>query len=314
MKLSPAAVIPKPGTVAAAALLTLVVGPKALNRANLFQKLVALLFLWNWRSWPLQWHFELFGLIPFVHLKIWRHGIKNVLSIAKDPFEQRIVTKGFVSIDVADWNGHMSNTSYGKALDKARFSWLFDVVGPAMSDHEKMWSPLGGTNYVFLKEIPVGVKYEISVNVATWDDKWIWYIARFTTAGKKPSDPRILNCLALSRSCFKLNGSRLSIPPGRILSISGLGPNEDNWNRTLQLRKEKKSRDWLFFGGKVAAARRAAAGEALSGTVTPADGAASPVKGQEGWDSDGMEVYEQRRIERLKIVQNFADTEAWAAL
>jgi len=66
----------------------------------------------------------------------------------------------------------LSNTSYGKCLDCARFQWLLKVCGPPMGP-EKAWSPLAGTNYVFLKEIALGAAFEIDVHVASWDDKWV---------------------------------------------------------------------------------------------------------------------------------------------
>lgn len=58
--------------------------------------------------------------MPRLHARIHYYGLEKTLSIAKNPFDTKIVTKGSVTIDAADWNGHLSNTSYGKALDIAR--------------------------------------------------------------------------------------------------------------------------------------------------------------------------------------------------
>lgn len=93
----------------------------------------------------------------------------------------------------------MSNTSYGKALDVARFNWLLDVVGPAMGP-EGIWSPvssfclfvrekrgfwekggltrqgpgqLGQTAFAFFSEIPMLTSYNIEVSIVSWDGKWV---------------------------------------------------------------------------------------------------------------------------------------------
>lgn len=93
------------------------------------------------------------------------------MSIGRSPFRS-VTTRGKVTCDAADWNMHMSNSSYARALDKARFSWLLEVVGPAMGQ-EKVWSPLASTSYTFFKEIPVLAQYEIDVHLVSYDHKWV---------------------------------------------------------------------------------------------------------------------------------------------
>lgn len=66
----------------------------------------------------------------------------------------------------------MSNSSYPRALDAARFKWLLEVVGPAMGV-EKVWSPLAQTSFWFRREIPAFAPYEIDVHISGWDDKWV---------------------------------------------------------------------------------------------------------------------------------------------
>lgn len=48
---------------------------------------------------------DLFGLIPILRVKIRSRGLENVLAIAKDPFDTKIITKGKVTFDSGDWNG-----------------------------------------------------------------------------------------------------------------------------------------------------------------------------------------------------------------
>ena len=153
----------------------------------------------------------------------------------------------------------MSNSSYARVSDSARFAWLLELIGPAFG--ESVWSPLAATSYTFLREIPAGAAYEIEVQLISYDSKWIYYVAKFTTAPRKGSTERTLNAIAFSRSCFKLRGSRLSIPPSRVLSFSGVGPKE-NYERTLKLQKEKKSRKWLQYGAELVAKKN---GKVLTG-------------------------------------------------
>lgn len=213
----------------------------------------------------------------------------------------------------------LSNTSYGKILDAARFKWLLEVVGPSMGV-EGVWSPLGGTAYAFFSELPALTSFEVDVHIASWDDKWvrrslapsaslslilrmqIYYVARFTTAPKRGSTERTLHCVALNRSCFKLRGSRLSIPPARVLSISGLGPDRTNWERTLALRKEKKGAKWLKYGGALVAKK--------NGTLKEG----KELEGEEGWELTGMEGYEERRLKGMEVVGRFGDVSGWKEL
>jgi len=77
--------------------------------------------------------------------------------------------------------GSMSNSSYPRALDSARFKWLIEVVGPAMGV-EKIWSPLAQTAFWFKSEIPAFAAYEIDVHVTAWDDKWVSHAQSFYTS------------------------------------------------------------------------------------------------------------------------------------
>lgn len=65
----------------------------------------------------------------------------------------------------------MSNSSYAKVSDAARFRYLLELIGPAFG--EGIWSPLAATSWSFYKEIPIGAPYEIDCHIVSWDEKWV---------------------------------------------------------------------------------------------------------------------------------------------
>ncbi|KAK4046397.1 hypothetical protein OIO90_006577 [Microbotryomycetes sp. JL221] len=295
--------VPAPTTAAVTAIALALTSKRhgSSARVQALKKLIAVLLVLNWRSFPMVWHLKLWGLVPWIRWRVRTRGPERALAIGQSPFDAKVITKGFVSLDLADWNGHMSNSSYAKSLDKARFKWLLQATGPAFGV-EQVWQPLANTSYWFKQEIPIFAHFEMEVHICAWDDKWVYYVARFTTAPKKGSKERTLNCLALSRSCFKMKGSRLSIPPARVFAISGLGPDGSNWSRTMQLRKDRKSRDWLKYGGMLASQK---AGKLPPGVI---------FEENPDWDETGMECYEDRRLAGLKIVERFSNPEGWDQL
>lgn len=254
----------------------------------------------NWRSFPFVWHVKLWFTVPLCRFNLIRYGAEDlrVFSVAQDPFKKIVSKKdNFVSIDSGDWNLHLSNASYPKALDTARFQWLLEIFGIAMG--EGLTIPLASTTFAFFKEIPMLSTYDIDLTIVSYDAKWIYYVAKFTSAppaNSPPGTPRILNCLALNKSCFKLG--RLTIPPSRVLSYSGLGPDRSNYLRMLDLRKRGKGKAWLKYG------------------IVKKEGNGVVVEKEEekDWGTDGMEGYEERRIERMALVEGFRDVSHWADL
>lgn len=87
----------------------------------------------------------------------------------------------------------------------------------------------------------------------------------------------------MSRSCFKLPGSRQTIEPARVFSVSGLGSNDDNWNSIQALRKAGQGKKWIRYTGQDV----------------------------DGWEITGMEQYEEQRLAGLKVVSGFADVKGW---
>ncbi|KAG5350367.1 hypothetical protein C0989_011323 [Termitomyces sp. Mn162] len=103
-------------------------------------------------------------------------------------------------IDDSDFNGHLSNSSYAKTMDSARFKAAlamfprFFVAGGWMALAGTCFPPfelsyikltfLPATHYNFIREIPMLAPYEVRLSVGSWDQKWIYVVAKFVT---KPS-------------------------------------------------------------------------------------------------------------------------------
>lgn len=78
---------------------------------------------------------------------------------------------------------HLSNSSYLSRLDEARSALLFPHFFRLYTDGARLH--LGGSSLTHHKEIPIMARYEIRVQVAAWDEKWFYLVARFTS----PTDP-----------------------------------------------------------------------------------------------------------------------------
>ncbi|GAA5847924.1 hypothetical protein JCM9279_003493 [Rhodotorula babjevae] len=303
--------LPSPSTVAVGAGVWALLSSSGLA-PSLVKKLVAVLLVLNWKNAPFAWHLQVWKTVPEWHWRSWtRGGEEKALAVARDPFAVKSITKGRVTLGDADYNMHMSNSTYAHVSDAARFRFMLELIGTAFACG--VWSPLGGTSFSFFKEVPLGAAYEIETSILSWDDKWMYCTSRFTMAPKRGEKERQLCCVALFRLCFKLRGSRLTIPPARVLSFSGLGSHEGdrrNWERTLKLRKAgpKVVRRWLEFGGAVAAQRQG---------KWPADKELPAVP--EGWtldewEGDGLEGVEARRVDKLVVAKRYGDTESWRDL
>ncbi|KAG5729440.1 hypothetical protein E4T56_gene6141 [Termitomyces sp. T112] len=162
--------------------------------------LILLLFLANIRSWPLAWHFRVFRPVFYLRFQYSLVRLRNIFKskstkiqaedewldsispIGGDPLNYFIRYNTRASIDDSDFNGHLSNSSYAKTMDSARFKAAlamfprFFVAGG--------WMALAATHYNFIREIPMLAPYEVRLSVGSWDQKWIYVVAKFVT---KPS-------------------------------------------------------------------------------------------------------------------------------
>ncbi|TFK45234.1 hypothetical protein OE88DRAFT_1729805 [Heliocybe sulcata] len=173
-----------------------------------------ILLLLNIRSFPLSWHFRVFSpvfalrgrylwtwLKLFLSFKSKKERVAGIddwyaqlTPIGEDPFRMETRYKAWAGPDDCDYNLHLSNSCYPKVLDGARF-----VAGLAMFPNLYPcggWIALAGTHHHFIREIPIFAKYEIRMNVGSWDHKWSYYadtegvlkvyiVIRFVTHSKK---------------------------------------------------------------------------------------------------------------------------------
>lgn len=83
----------------------------------------------------------------------------------------RSVYNTWASPDESDYNMHLSNSSYAKVLDMLRLK--FAIVHMSTVFRDGCWIALGATHLRFVREIPIGTKYEIRMYCGSWDNKWV---------------------------------------------------------------------------------------------------------------------------------------------
>ncbi|KAJ6482349.1 hypothetical protein DFH09DRAFT_409426 [Mycena vulgaris] len=165
--------------------------------------LAILLFALNAGSWPLVWHLRVFSSVIEARLAIRLVKLRHVFSgrekraaalarlyesrmpVALHPFREVWTYRSWVSIDDSDFNLHMSNSSYAKALDTARFRLALATFPSLLRCGG--WIPLAATHYHFIREIPMLSRYEVRSSIGAWDDKWIWVVSRFVKPPSKKS-------------------------------------------------------------------------------------------------------------------------------
>ncbi|KAF6756163.1 hypothetical protein DFP72DRAFT_894752 [Ephemerocybe angulata] len=168
---------------------------------TILKYLAALVFILNIRSWPLGWHFRIFR--PAIMRRLQHRILKlrtmfysqdrqarledewydSISPIGSNPMDTVILYKAWASLDESDFNGHLSNSSYAKTLDAARFKSAI-VMFPNLF-REQGWIPLAATHYHFIREIPMLAVYEIRSRIVAWDQKWFYLVHRFVTKPKK---------------------------------------------------------------------------------------------------------------------------------
>ncbi|KAJ6556211.1 hypothetical protein B0H19DRAFT_994471 [Mycena capillaripes] len=162
-----------------------------------------LLLVLNAGSFPLVWHlrvwsrvFELrFALLwhRATHFYLGKQAKKLALRewyesrmpVGVHPFRAVWTHERLVGFDDADFNLHMSNSSYAKALDSARFRLALATFPNIFRCGG--WVPLAATHFHFIREIPMLSRYEVRTTIGAWDGKWIWCISRFVKPPSKKS-------------------------------------------------------------------------------------------------------------------------------
>ncbi|KAI0749601.1 hypothetical protein C8Q80DRAFT_1232236 [Daedaleopsis nitida] len=162
---------------------------------------VYLLFLLQIRSWPLLWHFVVWRPVFALRGRYLLHRLSHIFSspavrrqknmewledlsnVGMNPFDLQVVYKTWAGPDDCDFNLHLSNSSYPKRLDAARFKFALKSLPTFFRTGG--WMGLGATHFTFLREIPMFSPYEIRVSLMSWDHKWIYVVTRFVTKPKK---------------------------------------------------------------------------------------------------------------------------------
>jgi len=211
---------------------------------RLLHWLALLLAVLNWRIVPFYWH-TMTLVWPILKAKLirWKLGastkacVHNLGVLGKSPFEARIVSKHCATWNTCDFMLHMSNSAYATALDEARAIWQIQMVGTTMrADHEQVRPMIASTHYTFFAEIPMLADFLVEFRPVAWDHKWFYLLATFTTAPRKGSQTRTLNCLSITRMVNKIG--RRTVRPERLMALSGLGQEAREWEAlSEQLRK-----------------------------------------------------------------------------
>ncbi|EJD06307.1 uncharacterized protein FOMMEDRAFT_16925 [Fomitiporia mediterranea MF3/22] len=156
--------------------------------------LFLIVLILNCRSLPFVWHLRVFRPVLYIRLKRWflsfsskktqEAWFDSLCPIGRSPFELKSVYTTWASLDESDYNIHLSNSSYAKVLDMLRLKYALSHMVTVFRDG--CWLALGATSLRFMREIPMGTKYEVRMYFGSWDSKWIYAIARFVSK-KKPS-------------------------------------------------------------------------------------------------------------------------------
>ncbi|KAI0092241.1 hypothetical protein BDY19DRAFT_885016 [Irpex rosettiformis] len=164
---------------------------------------LGLLLLVNIRSWPLIWHWHVFSPVVHYRLSVISLNIRTAFlskqkkleakdrflqglcPVGKDPIKFTINVGSWAGPDDCDFNMHLSNSSYPKHLDWARFRAALHW-GPTFF-RAGGWIALGETHFKFLREIPMFSKFEMRMNLVAWDNKWLYLVVRYVTPKKVKS-------------------------------------------------------------------------------------------------------------------------------
>ncbi|GAA98480.1 hypothetical protein E5Q_05166 [Mixia osmundae IAM 14324] len=263
---------------------------------------ILLLLICNWRTLPFVWHIRLWSLVPRYYfartLEILYaqsyYGSKNEIeilpkllntTIQASPFKHQVSTVFGSTYEDCDYHLHLSNSAFSYRLDEARMAWYLHSVFFATDQLKNLYMALGGVSYTFKREVPMLTEYTIDVGIETWDQKWIYLWAKWTTETPKGT---VTHCEAICRCTFKIRADplRRSVPPGRVLSLAGFGPTLVNWKQARVIRASgghQAALDWLL-------------------------------KGREEKGTDGMDVFEPERIRRLLELAPGSDLQAVKAI
>jgi len=109
---------------------------------------------------------------------------ESLVPLGENPLDVAIIYDGWASPDDCDYNMHLSNSSYPKTLDSARFKFAITMFPPFLDQGGNIF--LGGTQFNFIREIPIGSRYQIRMKLLAWDSKWMYVAGQFVIPPKHP--------------------------------------------------------------------------------------------------------------------------------
>ncbi|KAG1046463.1 hypothetical protein G6F43_011053 [Rhizopus delemar] len=185
------------------------------------------------------------GLLAITHLKslplvytirawlLLRSLIRKAKAnqLRPDPLFSTVIQEHRCYLDDIDYNQHMNNSMYNKALDFSRIEIFYTIVPKIMMepDHH-IFAHNAGVVTLFKKEIPPFSKYTVESRIYTWNDKWAMIQHRFVL------DDGGVACYALSKTVFKKLSGR-TIPPRQVFQLCG----HDLQNSDVE---ERRSHNW----------------------------------------------------------------------
>lgn len=263
----------------------LLLEPIRINPPTWIRILLGLIFITNIRSTPFAWHARVFypGIKAVLVARTWFSPTKSealttpsvtprlrleTLPIGNDIFLDTSEHHMVATLDECDWNGHLSNSSYSKALDYTRMA--HNSPRFLKMYYDGGWVALGGSGFSFHREVPMLASYTIRMHFEAWDDKWMYVVGRFISPAKRSNNAsasaktdaitemlkpgETLYCTSISRYVCK--AGRRTIPPWLTIATSGYGTQpttRSNWEKAEKLRAyyvEKERNAYLAKTGK----------------------------------------------------------------
>lgn len=151
---------------------------------RLVKVLFLLVLILHTNSLPFMWHIRVWAhpLHAFIQSKVmgkrayWKKWLRE-LDAQGGITGLRVRTTRRALADDCDYNMHLSNSAYAKNSDQNKMAFAIDAFAPAFVTGGFM--ALGGSHWLYLKEIPMGTEYVMETRLAGWGDKWMHLVTEF---------------------------------------------------------------------------------------------------------------------------------------
>ena len=209
---------------------------------------------WTWLPWTLlavfafpAWHIQ--WLTPLIYYLVFQVPT----DVAPDCLFAPNVRVSRCYPFACDINNHKSNSTYFADVDISQVELIARLISRgfiARKKQGKIVTPrLGAVGGVFLKEIKIWQGYRVSSRVLAWDEKWLYIMTRFESAGKisqatenNTQQERRVYAIMMTKLVFKQG--RETVPPQTCFVESGLIPKiaEEVDGRATELSQDKDAR------------------------------------------------------------------------